>query len=171
MTFVFIRIEEKIMVENISNFCMSIICTIMLLIVLEMIIPEGKSKKYVTFVCGIVVTLVLIEPIINLFDINIEEVLVSVSAEYEEVKIDESLYENSVKKSYEQTLINDIIIRLKENGYNVSNVKVEYDEESLKPTRVYMNLENNEDKYIQPVKIEVSATKINSENTIRERTD
>lgn len=159
------------MVENISNFCMSIICTIMLVIVLEMIIPEGKSKKYVTFVCGIVVTLVLIEPIINLFDINIEEVLASVSAEYEEVKIDESLYENSVKKSYEQTLINDIIIRLKENGYNVSNVKVEYDEESLKPTRVYMNLENNEDKYIQPVKIEVSATKINSENTIRERTD
>lgn len=159
------------MVENISNFCMSIICTIMLVIVLEMIIPEGKSKKYVTFVCGIVVTLVLIEPIINLFDINIEEVLASVSVEYEEVKIDESLYENSVKKSYEQTLINDIIIRLKENGYNVSNVKVEYDEETLKPIRVYMNLENNEDRHVQPVKIEVSTTKINSENTLRERTD
>ena len=166
-----LKVGENIMVENISNFCMSIICTIMLVIVLEMIIPEGKSKKYVTFVCGIVVTLVLIEPIINLFDINIEEVLANMSTEYEEVKIDKNLYEDSVKKSYEQTLINDIIIRLKENGYNVSNVTVEYDEETLKPIRVYMNLKNDDDGYIQPVKIEVSTTKINSENMIRKRTD
>ena len=139
----------------------------MMVIILEMIMREGKSKKYVNFVCGIVVTLVLIEPLTNFMDINVDEVLANVTSDYEEVKYDESAYENSVKKSYEQTLINDVIIRLKENGYNVTNVKVEYDEETLKPIKMYMDLEG-EDGYIQPVKIEISTK---SNNTIRQRTN
>lgn len=155
------------MVQSISDFCMTIICTIMMVIILEMIMPEGKSKKYVNFVCGIVVTLVLIEPLTNFMDINVDEVLANVTSDYEKVKYDASAYENSVKKSYEQTLINDVIIRLKENGYNVTNVKVEYDEETLKPIKMYMDLEC-EDGYIQPVKIEVSTK---SNNTIRQRTN
>ena len=148
---------------------MSIICTIMMVIILEMIMPEGKSKKYVTFICGIVVTIVLIEPIMSLLDINIDEVLASVSTDYEEVKVDESFYENSIKESYEQTLINDVIIRLQENGYDVTNVRVEYDEETLNPTKMYMDLKS-EDGYVQPVKIEVS-TNSSSNTTIRERTN
>ena len=154
------------MIESISNFCISIICTIILVIILEMIIPEGKSKKYVTFICGIVVTLTLIEPIMSLMDINIDEVLANVTSDYEEVKYDESLYQNSIKESYEQTLINDIIIRLQENGYNVSNVKVEYDDVTLQPIRIYMDL-GNETGYVQPVKIDVSTSNSNSDTIIR----
>lgn len=150
------------MLESISNFCSSIICTVMMIIILEMILPEGKNKKYVTFVCGIVVTIILVEPIISLLNIDIDEVFTNVNADYEEIKINENLYEESVRKTYEQNLIYDITNRLKENGYDVSNIKVEYDEQTLKPIRIYMDLESN-DGYIQPVKIEVSTIKINQD--------
>lgn len=151
------------MVDNISNFCLSIICAIMMIIILEMIMPEGKSKKYVTFVFQIVITMILLEPITNLFDINIDEVLAKVTSEYEEVKYDENLYNDSVKKSYEQTLINDIVNRLNENGYSVDNVTVEYDDETLKPIKIYMDL-IGESGFVQPVKIEVSSK---GENIVR----
>lgn len=144
------------MVENISNFCITVICTVMMIIILEMIMPEGKSKKYVIFICGIVITLVLIEPITNLMNIDLEDVLDSVNVEYEEIKSDAGLYEKSVKELYEENLINDVVSRLEKNGYKVSDVKVEYDLETLMPIKMYMNLESDVG-YVQMVKIEVSS--------------
>ena len=38
------------MLSNISNFCTTIIFTTLTIIILEMVMPEGKSKKYVSFV-------------------------------------------------------------------------------------------------------------------------
>ena len=143
------------MIENLSNFCISIICTIMMIVILEMIIPDGKNKKYITFICGIVVTLVLIEPIIDLLDINIDEVLANSEYEYKEYKYDENLYNESLKKSYEEILINDIVSRLKQNGYNASNIRIEYDDITLEPQKIHLDLES-ETGYVQPVKIEVS---------------
>lgn len=148
------------MVTNISNFCTSIICTIMMVIILEMLVPEGKNKKYILFVCGIIVTLILFEPILNLLNINIEQVFSESMFKYEELKYDESLYEKSIRETYEETLINDIVNRLKENGYSVSNVRVEYDNVTLQPSKIYMNLEG-EAGYIQPVKIEVHSQNSN----------
>lgn len=154
------------MVTNISNFCVSIICTIMMVIILEMIVPEGKNKKYILFVCGIIVTLILFEPILNLLNINIEEVFSECMLKCEEFRYDETLYEKSIKERYEETLINDIVNRLKENGYSVSNIRVEYDDVTLEPSKIYMNLEG-EAGYIQPVKIEVHSEKGNTiENQI-----
>lgn len=143
------------MVTSLSNFCLSIICTIIIVIIIEMIMPEGKNKKYTMFVCGLVVTLVLIEPTLNLFKINLDEIFNENEFEYNEYKVDESVYDDTLKKSYEKILVDDVINRLKENGYNVSNVKVEYDEITFEPTRIYMNLES-ENGYVQPVKIEVN---------------
>ncbi len=143
------------MIENLSNFCISIICTIMMIVLLEMIIPEGKNKKYITFICGIVVTLVLLEPIIDLLDIDIDEVLANSEYEYEEYNYDENLYDETLKKSYEEILINDITSRLKENGYNASNIKVEYDEDTFEPQKIYLDIEA-EGGVVQPIKIEIS---------------
>ena len=149
------------MINNLSNFCISIICTIMMIIILEMIIPEGKSKKYITFICGIVVTIVLLNPILNLLNINIDEVLALNEIEYEEYKYDENLYNESLKKSYEKFLIDDIVNRLKENGYEVNNVKVKYDDTTFEPVELRMNLESD-NGYVQPIKIEVSKANSNS---------
>lgn len=151
------------MLEIISNFASNIICVVMMSLLLKMIIPDGKNKKYISFICGTIITITLIEPILSLLTINIEEVFEENVAEYKEYKIEENLYEDNIKKSYEKKLVEDITSRLNENGYNVSNVKVEYDDVTFSPTRVYMNLENKSDSYVQPIKIEISKN-INSSN-------
>ncbi|MBQ9314615.1 MAG: stage III sporulation protein AF [Clostridia bacterium] len=149
------------MVEKISNFTMTMICTIMMIVIIKMIIPEGKHKKYILFVCSMITTLVMIEPLLSFLNLDINEVLAKNEVKYEEYQIDESLYQNAIKDSYEKSLIQDVINRLKENGYNVSDLKVEYDKVSYKPTKIYLRLED-EDGYVQPVKIEVSKNESSS---------
>lgn len=155
------------MIENISNYTMTIVCVLMMMIIIKMIIPDSTNKKYILFVCGMITTTLLIEPILNLLNVDINEVLAKNQIEYQENKIDESLYNTTIQNTYEKNLIEDIVNRLKENGYKVSNVKVEYDKETYKPQKVYLNLENA-DGFIQPVKVEVSNNK--KDSTINEVT-
>lgn len=144
------------MVDSISVFCKSIICTVIFITIISMIVPDGKSKKYINLILGVVVTITLINPILNFMNIDISEVLALEENNFKECQYDESLYSNILKEKYNDTLVNDIISRLKENGYSVSNINVEYDD-NMYPQKLYMNIES-EDGYIQPVKIEVSHT-------------
>lgn len=150
------------MLENIKNFTTTILFAVMTMIVIKMIVPDGKNKKYILFVCGLITTIVLMEPILKFMKLDINEVLAKNQVEYDEYKADESLYQNAIKESYEKTLINDVISRLKENGYNVGNVRIEYDKTSYKPSKMYLDLED-EEGYVQPVKIEVSNQSIPSQ--------
>ena len=63
------------MLSNISNFCTTIIFTTLTIIILEMVMPEGKSKKYVSFVCKVVITIALINPILSFMNVDIGEKL------------------------------------------------------------------------------------------------
>lgn len=162
------------MLSNISNFCTTIICTILTIIILEMIMPDGKSKKYVSFVCKVVVTITLINPILNFMNVDISEKLELTDESYTKYRIENNTYEKTVRETYEKNMIQDITSRLEENGYIVSNVKVEYDDKTLKPTKMYMTLETN-DGYIQEVKVDVFAentkgkiTNVIAQNKIKE---
>lgn len=162
------------MISNVSTFCTTIICTVLTIIILEMIMPDGKSKKYVSFVCKVVITITLINPILNFMDVDISEKLELTDDNYNKYRIENNTYEKSVRETYEKNLIGDITSRLEENGYIVSNVKVEYDEETLKPTKMYMTLETN-DGYVQEVKVDVFAenakgkvTNVIAQNKIKE---
>lgn len=144
------------MVDILTDFCSSIICLLMVIIIIEMILPDGKNKKYVIFVSGLVVTISMIEPIIDLFNIDLEEVFSDNILKYKSYEVDENLYDKTLKSSYETVLIDDVINRLKENGYTVSNVRVEYDEITFEPVKIYMDLEEDSG-FVQPIKIEVGA--------------
>ena len=122
--------------------------------------PDGKSKKYISFVCKVVITIALINPILNFINIDIDEKLELTDSNYNQYRVENNTYEKSVREMYEKNLVNDITSRLEENGYVVSNVRVEYDEETFKPTKMYMSLETN-DGYVQEVKVDVFAEKTN----------
>lgn len=149
------------MVENLNTFTVTIICTVMMMMLIKMIIPEGKNKKYILFICGLITTLVLLEPMLSFLNIDINEVLAKNEFEYQEYKADDSLYQEAVRASYEEAMINDVISRLKENGYNVSHVRIEYDEVTYKPMKIYLKLED-EEGFVQPIKIEVSNNQKNA---------
>lgn len=153
------------MLDRLSNFASIIVGTCIFVILLQMIIPDNKSKKYISFVLGIIVTYTLISPILNIANIDINEVLDSAMEDYHIVKYDDNLYEKSFNKSYEQILIDDIVNRLKDNGYKVSNVEVEYDEITYSLSKIYMNLETS-DGYVQKVKVEVSNSDSSNQNIV-----
>ena len=154
------------MINNLSNFCISIICASVFIIIIKMIIPDNKNRKYILFVCSLVMLTILLEPILNIWNFDMDEVLAKNEEHYKEIAVDDSFYENAIKSTYEKNLIQDIINRLKENGYEVSNVKVEYDT-SFKPTKIYLNL-GTDDGYVQMVKVEVS--KNNSSSIVSSQT-
>ncbi len=148
------------MISNISSFCTTIIFTTLTIIILEMVMPDGKSKKYISFVCKVVITIALINPILNFINIDIDEKLELTDSNYNQYRVENNTYEKNVREMYEKNLVNDITSRLEENGYVVSNVRVEYDEETFKPTKMYMSLETD-DGYVQEVKVDVFAEKTN----------
>lgn len=162
------------MLSNITNFCTTIIFTTLTIIILEMVMPEGKSKKYVSFVCKVVITIALINPILSFMNVDIGEKLELTDSNYNQYRFENNTYEKSVRETYEKNLVNDITSRLEESGYIVCNVQVEYNEETFKPTKIYMSLETN-DGYIQEVKVDVFAEKskgrltdVISQNKIKE---
>ena len=162
------------MLSNISNFCTTIIFTTLTIIILEMVMPEGKSKKYVSFVCKVVITIALINPILSFMNVDIGEKLELTDSNYNQYRFENNTYEKSVRETYEKNLVNDITSRLEESGYIVGNVQVEYNEETFKPTKRYMSLETN-DRYIQEVKVDVfeekskgRLTDVISQNKIKE---
>ena len=120
------------MLSNISNFCTTIIFTTLTIIILEMVMPEGKSKKYVSFVCKVVITIALINPILSFMNVDIGEKLELTDSNYNQYRFENNTYEKSVRETYEKNLVNDITSRLEESGYIVGNVQVEYNEETFK---------------------------------------
>ena len=55
------------MVEWISDWAESIIVAVIIATIIEMLLPEGNSKKYIKVVIGVYVLFTIITPIINKF--------------------------------------------------------------------------------------------------------
>ena len=66
------------MVEWISNWAESIIVAVIIATIIEMILPEGNSKKYIKVVIGVYVLFTIITPVINKFtgeDVQVSDIL------------------------------------------------------------------------------------------------
>ena len=127
--------------EYFKNYTTTLIGTMIVLIIIKMIAPEGKNKKYILFVCGMITTVAMMQPLLELMNLDLNEVLAKNEITYEEYKADNTLYQKAIQNSYEKNLVEDIIKRLKENGYHVDNVRIEYDKQTFQPEKVYLDLD------------------------------
>lgn len=61
--------------EILKQWIMSIVCVVIFVTILEIILPEGSIKKYVKFATGLLIMVIVISPIIKLFnsDANLSE--------------------------------------------------------------------------------------------------
>ncbi len=150
-----------------KEYVTSLVSSVVSITIIEMILPNNKIKKYVMFVSTIILVIVIINPIIVLFDknINLENILNDsetflASSEYT-AKL-QYAKEKEIGETYNALLEEDIINRLKENGYIVKDISVEIDKESYEPVKVNLEIEHD-DGSIQDVVIDVS---LNSTNKI-----
>ena len=133
------------MIEVISSWAKSLGVTIVLVSILEMILPNNKTKKYIRMVLGMFVIFNIISPFIknkdtlSLASINIEDYYNEGSSNVTEYnldngKLDQTSMDKRIEVLYQDELEKDIIEKVEEQGYEVGSCKVEADvleEESI----------------------------------------
>ena len=142
------------MIEIISTWAKNLGVTIVLVSIIEMILPNNKTKKYIRMILGIFVIFNIISPFINnkenislaITEEEIKDYYNDYSNEYnnkiDKNKTKEELNQTSMNKRiqilYQDELEKDIITTLKEEGYEAEKCKVE--------AQIYADEENNKEK-------------------------
>lgn len=146
------------MIEFFSSWAKGIGVTVVIISIIEMLLPNNNSKKYIRMILGIYLIFNIVSPLIknrdvlNVNNINLSETTISTTAE----EVNQTSMNKRIKKLYEQELEKDITKKLKEKGFEVKSCNV--------ATQVSTN-ENEETKIN---KIKVSIDKINTTNKIEE---
>lgn len=139
------------MILKIKAWCEGIIIAIIISIIIEMLLPEGKNKKYVKVVIGIYIMFVVLNPILEIinYDIKFEEIL-----GFQEIPVSTSL-DSNMRDVYVVGIQETIKQEIEEMGYIVKNVTVNVDTNYENIEEIELSVEENEDKIkqIEPIVI------------------
>lgn len=143
------------MIEILSSWAKNIILAVIIISILEMILPNNKTKKYVKMVMGIYLLFNIISPIIknkevfniNQFDINnYKDQYTSTDLES---NIDQTSMDKRLKEIYIDELEKDITTKLESKGYIVNSCNVDAtlseDEENAGITKIVLDIEETKD--------------------------
>lgn len=171
------------MISWISSWAQGIIMAVIIDAIIEMILPEGNSKKYVKIVIGVYVLFTIISPVISKITgktIQVSDIL-ELNKYIEETENNSKLYvtldednSNNIKDIYESSLRNDIKAKIEAKGYNAKNIKLEIEdneEYTLKKIdiEIYKNMEKNK-KDIETVQnVDINISQKSTENDMQEK--
>lgn len=128
------------MVRWLSSWGQGVIVAVVVSVIIEMLLPNGSSKKYVRVVIGIYILFTIISPVISSLPngkINVNDIFNTSQYEKEIAKSDENISKKieasnnrTIKDIYISNLEENIRSKLKEKGYEVSDayIKVKDDE-------------------------------------------
>lgn len=158
------------MIEFLSSWAQGIIVAVIIATLIEMILPNSSSKKYVKVVIGMYILFTIVSPIIkklggkdiNLNTINIEKYEQQISKS--DNAISRKFEDNntrSIKDIYVSNLKADISAKLKEKGYEIdtSDIQIKDDENytiekiTLKLIKMKQKQEKNNEIVINTVEI------------------
>lgn len=139
------------MVEWISDWAESIIVAVIIATIIEMLLPEGNSKKYIKVVIGVYVLFTIITPIINKFTgekVDISDILdldTYIAEVNASVKMQNTIQDNnqsSIMGMYSSGIKDDIKAKIEAKGYIVNDVDIDIaDDESYIIERIVLDLE------------------------------
>lgn len=158
------------MIEFLSSWTQGIIVAVIIATLIEMILPNSSSKKYVKVVIGMYILFTIVSPIIkkvggkdiNLNTINIEKYEQQIAKS--DNTISRKFEDNntrSIKDIYVSNLKADISAKLKEKGYEIdtSDIQIKDDENytiekiTLKLIKMEQKQEKNNEIVINTVEI------------------
>lgn len=171
------------MISWISSWAQGIIMAVIISAIIEMILPEGNSKKYVKIVIGVYVLFTIISPVISKITgktIQVSDIL-ELNKYIEETENNSKLYvtldednSNNIKDIYESSLRNDIKAKIEAKGYNAKNIKLEIEDDeeyTLKKIdiEIYKNMEKNK-KDIETIQnVDINISQKSTENDMQEK--
>ena len=116
--------------SNIKDLKITIVYNDDVVSILEMLLPNNKTKKYVKMVMGLYILFSIISPFIKNSDkLNFENIDVSsyINEELDtsNVEVNQESMDKRLKEIYIEELENDITKKLKEKGYTIEYCKVD----------------------------------------------
>ena len=154
----------KKIVNLINSWAQEIVIAVIVGTIIEMILPNGKNKKYIKTVIGMYLLFVIMFPIINKVTgrtLNLKNIETSTKTSFNTKEY--------VSKSYENNLKQEINLILKDKGYTADkiNLKTSSDFETI--TEISLNIKKIENKNVNEIKtveINTSKGKKNNENNL-----
>lgn len=141
------------MIEWISNWAGSIIVAVVIGTIIEMILPEGNSKKYIKMVIGVYILFTIVSPVINSFTGNkiklSDELDLDTYIEESKDNINthntfESDNEKNIMDIYISGLEDDLKAKLESKGYIVNSINIDVsDNESYTINSIDLVLEKD----------------------------
>lgn len=118
------------MVNFLSSWVKNLSLAIIVVSILEMLLPNNKTKKYVKMVMGLYILFSIISPFIKNSDkLNFENIDVSsyINEELDtsNVEVNQESMDKRLKEIYIEELENDITKKLREKGYTIEYCKVD----------------------------------------------
>ncbi len=170
------------MVEWISGWAQGIIVAVIIATIIEMLLPEGSSKKYIKVVVGIYILFTIVSPVITkitnkefkLSDIiDLDEYVETVSRNniYNEL---ENSNNDNIKEVYISSLKADITGKIENKGYNVESMEIDIqdnDEYTINNVTIFISKfdeqkENSNIEIVNEIEINISTSnqkKVNDE--------
>ena len=138
------------MIEKFNLCAESLVVAIAITTIIEMLLPDGNNKKYIKMICSIYILFTIVNPILNLNKINIKDLKI------QEETINVSSYNTeAITDVYIKTYENEIKNKLIEEGYNLSNVKLnlDYSLENIESVQIstYYITEGEKEKLIKTI--------------------
>ena len=165
------------MVSFISSWAQQIIFAVIIGTILQMLLPEGKNKKYIKIVIGVYVLFAVIRPVIGK-DIDIDLNEFNLSLENTTSNLDEKNKDN-INDIFVTNLVQDIKSKLNNKGYSCENVELQtnenYEVEKITITGIYEVEEDEEKEEKNENKVEINNISINEvqigekENSIKDQ--
>lgn len=123
--------------EWISSWAGQIIVAVIIATLLEMILPEGKNKKYIKMVIGLYVVFTIISPAVSKASKEDWEKSLKEYENYFAIQGENSMVNEmdvsqnkTIAMAYEQGIKQDIKTRLEEKGYEVLSLLLSYHTEN-----------------------------------------
>ncbi len=162
---------------GLNSWAKGIIIAIIVGIIIQMILPEGKNKKYIKVIIGVYILFCIISPVIgkniDLENYNIEKYLDMNMITTTEKNSD--TYDENVQEMFKDKMSEDIKEKIKTKGYMSNNVQIEIDDDcnitKIKVLNIY-KLEENKDSEQNKIQMQVNkievGTKMQEENKIED---
>lgn len=142
------------MIDFLSSWAKSLGLAIVVVSILEMLIPNNKTKKYIRMVMGIFILFNIISPLVenkDILDLNSID-FSEYTTDYENTtneRVDQTSMNKRIAQLYKEEMEKEIIKKIEEQGFKVNNCEVNVDlqenDEQSKITKIKLSLEKNND--------------------------
>lgn len=140
------------MINFMSSWVKGLGLAIVIVSILEMLLPNNKIKKYIRVVMGLYILFNIISPFISnkdIFDIskiNFDDYTTAQTS----TSVNQTSMDDRIEELYQQELEKDIIKKLEEKGYSVTNCKVKAQitesQENTKIEKIKLKVEKSQEK-------------------------